>query len=84
MGDQEQQDFQYQDSQYDKYGLHDARPPVLEVHFRKEILGRQGTGKEHGSDEQSFKEPVSQTAEANRHQQNGDDPVGYGEQPFHF
>ena len=84
VGDQEQEHLPDQDPQYDEDGIFDARPALFEIYLGKEEFGRQGAGQEQGPDEQSLEEAVSQADEDHRHQQDGDDPVGYDQQPFHY
>ena len=84
MGDHEQKDFSEQDSQYNKDSLSNAGPPVFIVDLWEKVSGRQGAGEEQRPDEQRFKEAVIKTAEYNRHQKNGDYPVGYDQKPFHL
>lgn len=84
VGDHKQKDFSKQDSQYYEDCFPDAGPPVVIVDLWEEVSGCQGAGEEQRPDEQRFKEAVIKTAEYNRHQKNGDYPVGYDQKPFHF
>ena len=77
MSDQEQQHFPGQDSQSDKNRVLDAS------HLREKVFSRQGTGEEHRPDEQRLQKPVSQAGEHNRHQQDGNHPIGYDQKTFH-
>ena len=49
--------------------------PVPVIHLGEKELGRQGAREEHRSDEQSLKEPVSETGHDCRHQKGGDYPI---------
>ena len=77
MGDEEKEYFNNQDSQYEENRILDA------PHLREEVFGRQGAGKEHRPDEQRFQESVPDAGEDNRHQQDGHNPIGYDQEPFH-
>ena len=84
VGDQKQKDLPGQDAQHDEDGVFDARPSFLEIHLREKELRRQGAGQEQRPDEERLQEAISQADEDERHQQDGDNPVGYDQQPFHY
>ena len=77
MSNQEQKHFPDQDSQRDEDRVLDA------LHFREKVLGCQCAGEEHRPDEQRFQETVTDAGENNRHQQDGNHPIGYDQKTFH-
>ena len=83
MGHQEQENLRDQDAEDDEDGILDTGPPVPEIDLREKVFGRQGAGKEHRADEHGFHEPVAQAGEDDRHQEDGENPVGYDQRPFH-
>ena len=83
VGHQEKEHLRDQNAEDDEDGILDPRPPVPEIDLREKVFGRQGAGEEHRADEHGLHEPVAQAGEDDCHQQDGEDPVGYDEQPFH-
>ena len=83
VGHQENEHLRDQDAEDDEDGILDPRPPVPEIDLREKVFGCQGAGKEHRADEHGFHEPVAQAGEDDRHQEDGENPVGYDQRPFH-
>ena len=84
VGHQEQQDLPNQDSQHYKDRLFDGFRPVPEAYLREKEFGRQSTRKEQCADEYRLKELITQTGKDNRHQKDGENPVGYDKKAFHY